>query len=170
MGPEDTFLVLALHGCKERWRRLIWVVDIAEHLKSNPDLNWEAAFRRARSCGLERCGYVSLLLAHDLLGASVRAEFIRRARANPVCVELAALVVASLGKQAPIDSWLEVKRFQNGLLERRSDRLRAWTETLKEVREEDYAAIRLPEATAGLYMLVKATRRFSAMMAGGRPV
>lgn len=167
MSPEDTFLVLALHGCKERWRRLIWVVDIAEHL-SKPEFDWDRALRRARSCGLERCARISSLLAHDLLGASLPADLIREARANAVCVELAALVLTSIATETPIDNWLDVKRFQNGLLERRGDRLRAWTETLKEVREEDYAAIRLPQATAGLYVLVKATRRLAAMMPGAR--
>ncbi|MDB5243919.1 MAG: hypothetical protein JWP57_4545 [Spirosoma sp.] len=170
MAPEDTFLVLALHGCKERWRRLVWVVDVAEYLKSNPDLDWDIAFRRARACGLERCSLLALHLAHELLGAPVPAAWLRQARASPVCLELSARVKGAIANEAPIDKWSEVMRFQNALLERNSDRLRAWTETVKDVREGDYAAVRLPRATAGLYMLVKATRRISALLPRARPV
>src|SRR5205085_7611364 len=62
LAPEDTVLVLALHGGKEMWCHLKWAADIAAFLHSHPALDWTAITTRARSQG---CGRI-LLLATEL--------------------------------------------------------------------------------------------------------
>ncbi|MDB5594921.1 MAG: hypothetical protein JWM36_1882 [Hyphomicrobiales bacterium] len=168
MAPEDTFLVLALHGGKERWQRLIWVVDVAEHLKGHPGFDWDFALHRARACGLERCALLSLLLVHDLLGAPVPAHYILQARGNRVCVGLAAQVEAALATAGSSAGWAEVKRFQSRLLERPRDWCRAFFESVVDIRQEDYAALSLPRPFAVGFVGVKAARRGAQILAAWR--
>lgn len=48
---SDRHLALFLvgHGCKERWRQLKWVCDLAEFKRARPQLDWGALAEQARS-------------------------------------------------------------------------------------------------------------------------
>ena len=77
-SPEDTLILLSVHGSKHFWERLIWIADIAA-LATNTRLDWVAALDRARDCGTERMVLLGAGLAHDALGLSLPSEV-----ANPM--------------------------------------------------------------------------------------
>ncbi len=74
----STLLVLCMHGSKHVWSRLMWILDVAMLLESEPELNWNEAEEEAKKVGLERCLGLGVLLAHRVAGAGVPAEILRR--------------------------------------------------------------------------------------------
>ena len=44
---EDALAILCVHGSKHFWERLSWIADISEMIRSHPQLDWNATFRRA---------------------------------------------------------------------------------------------------------------------------
>jgi hypothetical protein len=46
-SAEDLVLYLSMHGAKHLWRRLEWIVGLAESLRALPALNWGVLLERA---------------------------------------------------------------------------------------------------------------------------
>jgi hypothetical protein len=72
-APEDLLVVLCLVGAKGRWQRLQMVCDVAECLRTYPELDWPAVIARAKETGTVRILCLALRLAHSLAGASLPA-------------------------------------------------------------------------------------------------
>ena len=79
LAPEDLLIVLCVHGSKHAWEQLKWICDVAELLRSHPDLDWERIFSNASTWGCRRLIYIGLSLAHLVLDAplpeGVRARY-----------------------------------------------------------------------------------------------
>jgi len=81
-SPEDLLLILCVHGSKHCWERLGWIVDIAEHVKSCPRLQWDRLLEDARSLGCERMLLLGLALASKLLGLELPQSISRSIDSN----------------------------------------------------------------------------------------
>jgi hypothetical protein len=68
-SPEDNLVILCAHGSKHIWLRLLWICDINELIRSNPDLNWTLVFRRAQLSDSKRMLMLGLYLAHEFFDA-----------------------------------------------------------------------------------------------------
>lgn len=68
-APEDLVLLLAVHGVKHCWTGLGWICDLAEVLRTNPDLDWETLRRRAIRTRSRRLLDLGLYLVRQLLQA-----------------------------------------------------------------------------------------------------
>jgi len=53
-GAEDLVLYLSMHGAKHLWRRLEWIVSLAEVLKATPELDWDLLVQRAEQAHATR--------------------------------------------------------------------------------------------------------------------
>ncbi len=51
LGRRDALLVTAVHGTKEHWRQLRWVVDAARQVRAVPGHQWDAVRHEAREAG-----------------------------------------------------------------------------------------------------------------------
>jgi hypothetical protein len=78
LRPEDTLLLLCLHGAKDRWRQLKLVTDVAYFVHAHPDFDWCAAQSAAAAQGCARILGLGLLLAVHLLEAPVPASVVRQ--------------------------------------------------------------------------------------------
>ncbi len=96
LSPEDAVLVYCLVGAKGRWQRLQMVCDVAECLRTNTRLDWQSVIEMARETGTMRILHVGLLLAHALLGSTLRPDLDSQAHASAKVCGLARAVVASL--------------------------------------------------------------------------
>jgi hypothetical protein len=68
-SPEDTIILLSVHGAKHFWERLMWIADISELSQSKPAIRWDDAFARAKKMGVSRPLNLALYLAHQMLEA-----------------------------------------------------------------------------------------------------
>jgi hypothetical protein len=71
LAPEELLILLCVHGSKHAWEQLKWVCDVAELLRSHPDLDWERIFANARVWGCRRLIHIGLALAHRVLDAPI---------------------------------------------------------------------------------------------------
>ncbi len=66
--PEDTILILCVHGSKHCWDHLGWICDFAAYVHAQPELDWNNIRQRAKVLGCDRMLYLALSLSQDLLG------------------------------------------------------------------------------------------------------
>lgn len=74
-SPEDTLLLLSVHGSKHLWDRLSWIADIAALTARSP-LDWPLLLERARSWRVERMLLLGVGLAVRLFEAAPPDEVI----------------------------------------------------------------------------------------------
>ena len=88
--PEDMLLVLCAHGASDCWSRLLLVCDLAQWISARPQLDWEGVLERASGMGSERRLLLGLILARDLLGATLLPEVTARMAGDGEAIRLAA--------------------------------------------------------------------------------
>jgi len=71
LAPEELLILLCVHGSKHAWEQLKWVCDVAEVLRSHPDLDWERIFANATNWHCQRLMHMGLALAHRVLDAPI---------------------------------------------------------------------------------------------------
>jgi hypothetical protein len=91
-SAEDLLLILCVHGAKHRWEQLNWVCDLAELIRVHQDLDWVGLLERAKTLGCERILFLGLFLAHDLLGALLPPDVLKRVKSDAAVGTLATHV------------------------------------------------------------------------------
>ena len=162
LGPEDTLLFLCVHGTKHDWAVLSWLVDVAELVRGQAALDWDAVLRWSRVRGRRRPVQLGLHLARRLLDAPVPAGVLARGARDP---EVAALVAEV--EQALRDPPSASRRgLWSGLvgsvwfraIETWPDRLRHLHEWLLMPRPPDYEWVSLPAWARPAYYAVRPVR------------
>jgi hypothetical protein len=95
MSKEDLLLVLCEHGARHTWDRLSWICDVALLMKSQ-DMNWPGLLKWSQDAGSERTLLLGLLLAREILGATLPDGLSPRIRKDPELAYLAAKVIKGL--------------------------------------------------------------------------
>ena len=162
-SAEDTLLLLCLHGSKHGWTELKQVVDVAEAVRSIPDLDWDLILSRASRWGVRRMVLLGLLLAVELLDAPLL---------QPVRESLAGeqrLSQLSRGIQERVFDSGEDQRQGGGdarrlaMLDNRRDRWRyrwhLWRYWLQPT-EKDWSLLKLPRPLALVYYVLRPARVF----------
>jgi hypothetical protein len=67
MSIPDNILYLCAHGAFHFWFRLFWLVDLAEIMRWNPEIDWPQLMTLASEAGLMRPLAQGVVLAHELL-------------------------------------------------------------------------------------------------------
>lgn len=96
LAPPDLLLILAVHGAKHLWERLLWLCDIAQLLEQTPDLDWDALLRDAHERGIERMTALALSLTRDVMGARLPREVENWLSGQPQALRLASRLRSSL--------------------------------------------------------------------------
>jgi hypothetical protein len=121
---EDALAVLCVHGAKDFWERLSWLVDLAALLETSVRLDWDAVFETADSLGARRMLLLGLSLAHDLIETLVPKKATETIEADHAVADLTALVRRKLTVEK--QSWSAPNRlgFRYRLIENRGDAAR----------------------------------------------
>ena len=157
LSQEDLLLYLCAHGAKHCWVRFGWVCDIAQLIKQNPDLDWEALFARAQELHWERTLGVGLQLARDLLGAKLPDTV----KNHAVVHSLAKLIIEKLFASPQERSGAMWRLwFQLRCRERIRDRMRyLWDATINPT-VADWQSFSLPTSLSFLYYPFRLIRLF----------
>jgi hypothetical protein len=155
----DLLPILCIHGSKDFWERLSWIADISELVQSHRGLDWDDVFRRADSICARRMLNLGLLLATDILDATVPPEIIGRARADETAVSVAAEVQTRLlSRDMPHLDAAGRFRFRRRML---PGNLAGWRYAMRLAvvpAEEDWTMMRLPGPLAPLYLALRPLR------------
>lgn len=158
-APEDLLLYLCAHGCKDLWRRRIWIGDVARLLVRHPEMDGDRVAAAARRSGTVRCLGIGLALVAEVVGASAPQPALARAGEDRRCRVLARRMMTdgSLDVRASGAVW-RVLRFNQSLRERPRDRLSMLLGSVFVPRVGEFRALPLPNALVPLYPLLRPLR------------
>lgn len=91
-SPEDLLHILCIQwgkDCCQQRGRLAQLCDVAEVLRTYPNLNWFWLLEQCQQLGTERMVWLTLWQAHDLLGTALPEIVFNEIMADPVVMELA---------------------------------------------------------------------------------
>jgi hypothetical protein len=159
LAPEDSLVILCMHGAKHLWQRLAWIRDIAQLAGADTEIDWDGAVRQAGSLGGERMLFVGLFLAHDVLGASLPRDVWQRVTADPVSERLASQVRRWLFREPDGSPWVARELpFLLGARERWQDKLRYGLLRTFTPTSEDMESLPLPEVFSFLHYPLRPIR------------
>jgi len=100
LGPEDTLLFLSGHAAKHGWSRLRWICDIAQVVRSQPELDWNDALSCASLSGPigERTLLIGVGLADRLFGSALPRDIQTLVTRDPIVRALVDEVIGELPK------------------------------------------------------------------------
>jgi hypothetical protein len=158
---EDLLLIQCIHGAKHGWERLAWICDVAELVRSRPDLKWSVAVTRAADQGALRILLLGLSLAEDLVGAQLPPSLADAIRRDAVLLRLSRQLRARLfSDTAPFDLGAREQYFMD-LREHSADKLRI---ALHQARlyltptERDAESLPVPGFLSGMRYVVRPLR------------
>jgi hypothetical protein len=173
LAAEDLLLVLCAHAAKHCWTRLGWVCDVAELLRGQPAMNWEAVKAEARHLRCVRILLLGLLLAYDLLQAPVPEEMLRQARSVAAVRRLAAQTCRHIfGEDSSGPSGLRSALFHMKSRERLEDGLRYALSLALTPTVADWTHVQAPARFSFLYPLLRPLRlagKYARLALGRRP-
>jgi hypothetical protein len=158
-SPEDTLLLLSVHGAKDLWQQLSWVVDIAEFVQAHRAFDWDEVFARARTMRTHRMLAITLLLAVQLFAVPLPPELLRRIQYDSEQASIARQIENQLLSDAQL-GLPAVARFhlRRHMLE---GRLEGWRYALRlatSPSEDDWSARRVPPLLAPLHVALRPLR------------
>ncbi len=162
LPAEETLLLLCVHGGKHHWSRLMWICDVAQLLRVNPQLDWPRVWRQARRLGVQRSVALGLLVARDALGADIPEDSGLANYGDWRARRLAAEIRGEMYCDRACD--LRSTRYWFLLLNRPADQLLLCRRRLLAVlrwaapNERDRRFVRLPERLGFLYYLIRPVR------------
>ena len=158
-AAEDELLMLAVHGAKDFWSRLIWVADVAEIVKQSPKLNWRKVIAEAKRLKASRMLNLGLSLAREILNVTLPPEIVGQVEADATANRLARRFV-----QHPVDGEaIPEGAFQRSLcrirmVEGRWNGLRYWMRLSTAPAEEDWAMADIPRRFSKSYAFLRPFR------------
>lgn len=96
LAPQDLPLYLSSQGGGDQWSDLRRLCDLAEFLRSYPEVDWRPHLETARRLGGLRSMLTGLVLAHNLLGAELPDAARAEVRADKAVSQLAAHSIRNL--------------------------------------------------------------------------
>jgi len=90
LSPEHLLLLLCAHGTKHCWSNLRLLCDVACHVQSNPNLDWDLCTRLAESSGCDLVMKHGLLLTTQILSLELPQRI-----SQYVCVDAKARLLVS---------------------------------------------------------------------------
>lgn len=159
ISPENTLLLLCMHGSKHIWSRLIWICDVAQLLDVGRGLDWNLAIREAKRQGLIRAVALGVLLANRVIGAAVPERILKGFESDSVSLALAKYFEKSVLEAPGVPPPSRIPYYFKLLGFRDRVRLLLTLELLRP-NERDFEAVNLPKRLRFFYMLMRPMRLF----------
>lgn len=159
LAPEDLLVILCVHGAKHHWERLGWICDVAELIRSQPELDWPRVLQQARQTDSFRMLCLGLQLAQQLLAAPLPPDLLTVIAQEPHVGQLAAELRARLCSDEPraLGFWDECRFFLR-VRRRAWDGLRYVLSKILSPTVADWTWVQLPASLACGYYLVRPVR------------
>jgi Uncharacterised nucleotidyltransferase len=161
-SPEDSLLILCVHGSKDAWERLKYVCDVAELVRTHQDMDWRRVVERAGRLGSERMLFLGLLLARDLLEMPLPEEVSRRAHADPAVEVLVRQMSERLFRRIDHSprrfAEMPFRPIHMKMRERPRDKVRYLVRLATTHTVGDWMALPLPKPFFFLYLVLRPIR------------
>jgi len=156
LPPEETLLLLCVHGAKHLWCKLGWVCDVAGLIASPAPPDLRRALELAERCGVKRLLLLGLLLAGRLAGARLPREVSDRIEADLMVLALARQALAVIAS-TPVNPDADPARYLFYLKAKdcRRDQLLFAGRLLATLAAGEWNPAALPDMLAPLYYLAR---------------
>jgi hypothetical protein len=158
-SPEDTVLILCLHGYYHCWERLVWICDIAEFIRVHQNIDWKKVIDKACAKGYERILLLGLLLSKDILDSTIPEDVLQSANIDRTVKSLAFHIRKLLFAKEDLSS--EAFKYfllQINIWKRLGNKIRYCIGRIITPNEADWLAIPLPSSLSFLYYLTRPIR------------
>jgi len=159
LSPEDTLLILCIHGLYHCWERAEWICDVAWLVDAHQEMNWNRMMEETHALGCQRLLFLGLRLAHELFDAPVPPQIIEKVHADRAVKQAASQIADSLfpGKDSTSGA---VKCMFTQLRMWKSPRRKIsfWARLAFTTNANDWASASLPAAFSFLYPLLRPFR------------
>ncbi len=156
LPPEETLLMLCVHGSKHLWCKLGWVCDVAALLESTTPPDLSRALELAGRCGVTRLLLLGLLLAERLAGARLPRRISDRIDEDLMVYCLARQAVAVIAN-TPVNPDVDPARYLFYLKSKdcRRDQLLFAGRLLATLAAGEWNPSTLPDVLSPLYYLFR---------------
>ncbi len=96
LAPEDLILIVCVHGSKHVWEEMKWVCDVAELVRSQPEMDWGRVLMLAREWRCQRMLFLGLSLAQILFDIKLPDFLSQQIASNLVVATLSNNIRQSL--------------------------------------------------------------------------
>ncbi len=174
LSVEDLLQVICLHGLTHFWERLGWICDVAGLVELQKDIDWDSVIDSTARQGSRRVLSLGLVLAAELLEASVPPEVLQIAQNDTVVSALAEDLKRRLFADEPSASGIiDGALLQLRMRERKRDRIGVGLRLAATPRVYDWMLIPLPKWLFFLYYLLRPLRLAGKygmkLLSGSRP-
>jgi putative nucleotidyltransferase-like protein len=154
-SPEDTFILLAVHGAKHFWERLIWIADIAELTLSAGEMNWGTLFERANKMGAGRMVRLALCVASRMLDTPLPEEVLEQTQRDAVAHRLARGICERFSLEIQTPPVFQRFRFRVATREKFNEGVRYALKLATSPTDPDRADLPLPKKLSGAHRWVR---------------
>jgi hypothetical protein len=159
-SPEDLVLHLCAHGTRHQWTQIKLVSDLAG-LTERHNIDWDRVMVSATEMGLKRILQISLLLAHDVMGAEFPVQMFSEIGSDVPARKLALLLSEKLFVEANRrDGCFENYLFWAKTRERLWDKAVYLLAIISEPTTLEFDMITLPEFLYPFYRIIRPVRLF----------
>lgn len=168
---EDLLIILCIHAAKDFWSSLGLLVDIAEVVTQNPDLDWARVSATMHAARATHIVLLSLSLAHELLGAPLPLEIKNRITAERTIMALNLKITRDLllhvptskdGGQYPLSAKATARYLRRlCVVERIADKCKFCARLAVTPTSRDYMLVSLPRQLHFGYYLMRPFRLFA---------
>lgn len=159
LSPEDTLLLLCVHGTKHIWERLGWMCDVARFIRCCPSLEWDKVLERAAQFRVQRALSLGLRLASDLAGAAVpehvRGQLLNDATTDSLTISIRRQLLEDPDMHTGV---LSSYRFYMRSRESVQDALRSCVERVFQPTMAEWESLPLPRPLFALYYVLRPVR------------
>jgi hypothetical protein len=156
LPPEETLLMLCVHGAKHLWCKLGWIADVAGLLASPSPPDLMRTFELARRCGATRLLSLALLMAKRLAGASLPENVSARIESDLMAGSLARKALDVVAK-TPVNPDVDPARyfFYFKAKDCRLDQLLFAGRLMATLAAGEWNPSRLPDSLYPLYYMLR---------------
>lgn len=158
LDSHDLLLAVSVHAAKHLWRRLAWLLDVVQIVRTQT-LDWNLVRARAREWGVERMALTGFALAHRLLDAELPVPVAGWLGGDPAAAALAEKISQHIVQNRHLDpESLSYFRLISKLRERPSDRAKFFWRLAVTPSFGEWLAVRLPDGLFACYRGVRIAR------------
>jgi len=157
-GAEDLVLYQAMHGAKHLWRRLEWIICMAESLRAMPEVDWDTIVARAKGAHGTRIVSLGLRLVEQFSNVHLPSDVLATLDSEGVMRQMATRIREHIfSASGPADS-TETNLYNLRVMDRKRDAMLAALQAIFIPTLTDWQALALPDSLHSLYYAFRPLR------------
>ena len=155
---EDSVLYQSMHGAKHLWRRLEWIVALAETVRSSAEIDWDVLLNRATRAHATRMLGLGLRLVHEFSDARVSSHVFATLDSDGSMQHMAQDIRTQIFTTYGAADSTETNLYNLRIMDRKRDALISALRSIFVPTLPDWQALALPAPLYSLYYAFRPLR------------